>query len=267
MYKDPYNNCRFANDESMSSWSDIGQKNSVSFNNEIWRIIGVFDIKKNANSAAEKRIKLIRGSVFTKEHDYKDSFNGIWDDFFMKRYLNDYLGSGLTDDDNGKKYSLNAESQNLIDDASWYIGSPDNRNSNYTASQFYNYEHNMVWYGKVGLMSVSDYGFASMSCKNGSKTVYQYNNCPNWLRRFGREFTMIRSGRYNQGCNGSYNCTHIVSNIFIIDCNSNYSSDRGKIAEGDVFYKNYYQPVVYLKSDVIITGGDGSYSNPYTLSL
>ena len=107
------------------------------------------------------------------------------------------------------------------------------------------------WTGKVGLIYPSDYGYASTntSCRNNinDSTNYSCKN-DNWLHTGLSYWTLSP----------------------VADSFSSRSAWK-------VFYSGYadydharvgivVRPSVYLKSDVSITGGDGSSSNPYKLS-
>ena len=111
----------------------------------------------------------------------------------------------------------------------------------------------VVTTGKVGLMYPSDYGYSvtNANCSHTSKNLGSYNSssCGGkaWLLKYGFEWT-------NSPNSGNSNV------VFYVGSNAWLGSD---------FTYNGYgvRPVLYLKSNVYVTGGDGSINNPYQLSL
>ena len=176
--------------------------------------------------------------------------------------------------------------KNLIDNVSWGLGTVDGITSffhNVSTVKSYEFERSTntgkicdgkyqggvyctdtverttTWTGKVGLMYPSDYGYAISNgntidrskCLNVAMRSWEsdlnfcYEN--NWLTK-DDEFTLTPSPR-----------TEFDHDIFCIH-NKIIDSYSAKA------YLNV-RPVVYLKSSVKITSGDGSESNPYTLSV
>ena len=112
-------------------------------------------------------------------------------------------------------------------------------------------ERTTTWIGKVGLMYPSDYGYAisnenaidSSKCLNVAMRSWESN----WLTN-DDEFTLTPSSR-----------TEFDYDIFCIH-NKVIDSNSAKVSLN-------VRPVVYLKSSVKITSGDGSSSNPCILGL
>ena len=128
----------------------------------------------------------------------------------------------------------------------------------------------VYWYGKIGLMYPSDYGYAT----NGG-TTYDRNTC------LGYQMSSWGSGSYQTDC---------ALNSYLLFQNktstapgtsgttqwtlSPHSGDANVvfvvISAGNV---NVYlavnafgvRPVLYLKADTIITGGSGTWNDPYTI--
>ena len=128
-----------------------------------------------------------------------------------------------------------------------------------TADTFYTAERGTTvyngrpttWTGKVGLMYPSDYGYASGSVCLSTALLNYSNNCY----------------KINYLCKGQlwlqspYASTNGCATVVDIDggvYGEGYIFDYGS---SDIF------PSLYLKSEVKITGGDGSESNPFTLGL
>ena len=129
--------------------------NYVSFNNELWRIIGVMNNIETAGGETEALLKIIRSesigqyswdtSVSSINNGYginQWGESGTYEGADLMRELNtDYLGN-LTVGTDGKWYNgsnntktadkpsttLNADAQNKIESIIWKLGSPTNNN-------------------------------------------------------------------------------------------------------------------------------------------
>lgn len=150
--------------------------NYVTFNNELWRIINVSNVKSSLNDKnGEMRIKLIRNnSIGSYSWDSSDetinSGKGINDwtqaDLMTELntlYYNKQSGTCYNTWNNGSitcdfsKIGLNDISKTLIDDAVWYLGAGSRDGF---ANVSYNSErsttvytgHPTTWTGKVGIM-------------------------------------------------------------------------------------------------------------------
>ena len=244
--------------EALTDYRYIGSNpnNYVTFNDELWRIIGVFTVDDGTGNM-EQRLKLIRmqttGSV---------TFGPT----------SDWTSSPLMDNLNSGDYwtnNLNAEAKNMIGDTLWYLGGTSNFASSTTGltSHFYSYERGTTvyngratnWIGKVGLMYPSDYGYAT-----SGDTTMDRKSCLN----------IHLSGWHDQFVPGAFRCgrndwLNIPPTITITPytIRSDYVF---RISETlflqYVFASNDFlviNPVVYLSSNVKIIDGDGSDSNPY----
>ena len=230
--------------------------NYVEFNDEIWRIIGVFTVD-DGTGKMEQRIKLIRNESIGS--------NMAWDSNNTNDWVNATLNANLNSGDYWTN-SLENETKNMIGNTLWYLGGSDTFDD-VTTPMFYERERgvtvycgrNTSWVGKVGLMYPSDYGYAT----SGGSTIdrnsclkvpisnwnISYSDCKNndWLYNEVEEWTI------SPFANNSY---HIISIDEYGSISVNYASN----------YRNGVHPVVYLKSNVVITGGDGTENNLFTLS-
>ena len=236
--------------------------NYVSFNNELWRIIGVFNVKSSANGKYEKRLKIIRNSAM---------YGSSWSDINR----NDWSTASLQKSLNGDYYkSLSIEAQNQVGDAYWNLGGTENFESvsSGLARHFYVYERGTAvygsnptyWIGKIGLIYPSDYGYATSGGPSMNKDGCLAKELSGWDNY--SEYSDCSSNDYlynSSSSSGLYTLTHNsgISNIVFS------LSSMGTIGFSNVghFYDSAV-PVLYLKSDVLITGGDGSQSKPYTLA-
>lgn len=213
--------------------------NYVTFNNELWRIIGVIDGKT----------KIIRDESIGNMAWASNGSNN-WNSSSLKTYLN------------GTYYnSINEISRNMISEETYYLGGATSSNyKTLTASGYYNSERDssQVYNGNpasttqhIGLMYPSDYGYAAGSLSSTTDALITCDmSCPVSYLLENYEWTQTPyadSSNYatyinGKGYVGISNVTTSVPFYFII------------------------RPVLYLNSNVKITGGDGSKSSPFTLS-
>ena len=210
--------------------------NYVSFNNELWRIIGVIDGK----------IKIIRNASIGSYAWASNRINN-WNNSDLKSYLN------------GEYYnSIDGTYKNMISEETYYLGGATNSNRNtLTASGYYNAERDstQVYSGNpastkqyIGLMYPSDYGYAAgSSCL--STALYNYDGgCKN------SDYLSIGVWEWLQAPDASY------SNV------AAYLNSTGYVVtNGAVTYSDAVRPVLYLTSETQITGGDGSQGNAFKL--
>ena len=224
-------------------------KNYVNFNNETWRIIGVFPTDDGTGNI-ENRIKLIKDqSIGNKYWDTSQSNN-----WARPATLNTELNTTYLN-------SLDSTSKSMIGDTKYYLGGYNTANiqkdvmyqyeRKINGSTYYNGANPNSWVGKLGLMYASDYGYAaSDEC---TQTLYNYDNATcknnNWL--------------YN-----------IKVNEWLLPQVASYSDDAFRVcSDGSACSDNVYnyqfavRPVLYLISSAQITGGNGTSSSPYTLGL
>ena len=264
--------------------------NYVRFNNELWRIIGVFNNIDNGSGTKETRIKLIRDEPIGKySWDNKPSGTGSstsangsndWTDSTLKEVLNNgpYWNrasgncpsgtNGATTSCDFSTNGLTEEAKTMISDAIWNLGGSSTINT-VTASMFYERERGTdvfssgrptEWTGKIGLMYPSDYGYAT---SGGSTT--------------NRE-TCLNTVLYNWNNSSVSDCK---DNDWLYDSSNNQwtltpnaSDSRAAFSvRSDGFLNSYYTyntigvfPALYLNSNVKISGGSGTGSNPFVLS-
>ena len=234
-------------------------KNYVTFNNEVWRILGVFPTDDGTGNI-ENRIKLIKDQSIG---------NNYWNttQVASTSTYNNWTGATLMKYLNGTYYNslINNNSIDMVDDVKYYLGGFNAVNS--TIQDMYSYERKTSgsgtyyystnptsWTGKLGLMYASDYGYAALNCETkllggNSSTDIRVCNTTNWLYNIKvNEWVMAQAGSSN-----SY-AFYVVSSG-----NLSYNSVNGSAMA--------VRPTLYLKSEVQITEGDGTSSNPYKLSI
>ena len=274
-------------------------KNHVTFNNEVWRIIGVFPTDDGTGNI-ENRIKLIRNESIGKDSwdEGTTAYNYTKNDNLMLLQDNNKLKVEYLEKTNkydvmltapdacggvnnwARPASLNTElnttylnsldstSKSMIGQTKYYLGGYES--SSIPTQDMYSYERKISgtayyndtnpnnWIGKIGLMYVSDYGYASSDCNN-STNLESCNN-QNWLNNiislntnYSDSLTITASIR-SDAWKG-------ISSFYIYNHGIGRRQVCGTGSDGQIF------PTLYLKSNVLITGGDGTSSNPYKLSI
>ena len=233
-------------------------KNYVIFNGEIWRIIGVFPTDDGTGNI-ENRIKIIKDQSIG-EYEWKTDSSNNWTGATLNTELNTtYLNS------------LDSTSKSMIGQAKYYLGGKNvTYNNGYadTPLQFYSYERKISgseyycngsnpnnWVGKLGLMYLSDYGYASSNCEN--KKIYDNNsssndiracNTTNWLFKGNTEWLLPQYASRSDAAFDIFSDGYVYNDLV---------SPR----------QQGTRPVLYLTASVQIIDGDGTSSNPYTFGL
>ena len=287
--------------EALTDYRYIGAdpNNYVQFNDELWRIIGVFTVD-DGTGKKEERLKIIRNeSIGNYSWDNKDTTTGAetaygknnWTDARLNYLLNPgyeneptggslYWNSGsgtcYYGQNNGTtncdftSTGLKEEARDMIGDTLWYLGGSSTYND-VTASMFYERERGTTVYnsstsprntsfvGKVGLMYPSDYGYAT---SGGSTT--DRNACLN------KELYNWGSSSFSD-CNNNdwlYESSYIQWTLSPRASGSYsvvYVLPSGRVANDCAYFSYGVRPVAFLKSEIKIVEGDGSSSNPYIL--
>ena len=226
--KDPYE-CRYF-------FTGANPNNYITFNGEnaSWRIVSV---------ECDGTIKIMRTeSIGNMAWDTGNSSN-----WARPASLNTYLNSTYY---NG----LNSTAQNQIVAKDWNIGRVTNNNSN--LENQINEENSTKWNGKIALITLSEYlrSNSSTNCKVLNNYKKNYKTCKNSIWMYIDDYWWILSPYNNTNWSGVQNVGYVIMK-------------DGYITSGDstVTGANSIRPALYLSSEVKITGGDGSKSNPYTI--
>ena len=258
-------------------------KNYLKFNDETWRIIGVFNnittIDEQEHEKTESLVKIVRNDSLG-DYSWDSSESSInsgwgvneWSQADLMTELNtDYINpspasetplwfNGQNNKKNGTyEYRKNIKSSS-IDKIAKVRWNTSRTTYNASALNSYNQERSTTlintpsdnvprkntWDGKIALMYPSDYGYASTdtTCRSGFSSSTCKNE--NWLFNSTYQWTLSpRSGF-------SRKVFDVISGGYVYD--NNASSTYG------------VRPVLFLKSDVVIAGGTGeSIENAYTL--
>ncbi len=243
--------------------------NWIWFNNESWRVIGVFDDASHGVTG-ENLVKIIRedpiGGLAWDSGDVND-----WNESTLKALLNGaYLnaengtdsgycwGYGTTAEANCdyREVGIKDSYRPMIQETTWHLGGFASAG---TASATYTAERGTTVYsgrptegtGYIGLMYLSDYGYSvkADTCAR-TTTIYNYdsNTCAgaSWLYGKGYERTITPYS------SSSTDAWYVDNDGDAFSLNSRY----GVVA----------RPTLYLKTDVVILDGMGSEADPFIVA-
>ena len=238
--------------EALTDYRYIGSDpyNYVTFNNELWRIIGVFTVE-DASGNKEQRIKIIRNESIGS-YKWNSTSSNEWSTSSLQTYLNgDYYNS------------LSDEAKAMIGNTKFYLGGRtyDSTTHYGTASDIYSWERGTTvysgrstnWIGKIGLMYPSDYAYTyaggvdnkcytdTYNCDTSTPTKgWLYNSADQWLISpySGHSFGVFPV--YSTGC-------------------------VGKLYTGNALSAYGGRPSTYLLSSIQLDKGTGTIDDSYTL--
>ena len=257
--------------------------NYVRFNNELWRIIGVFG----------NNVKLIRSEKLgdlswdSSEESINEGWGvNEWSTSALKNYLNTmyYGGTSVTcySSYNNQTITcptntLDDASKSLIDNHTWNTGAPNynelynSTTQSYDTVEFYKAERGTTngkicssgrmcndtvtrtttWTGYIALPYVTDWSYASSeddcNTKIDQSSTYKCKN-NNWMQRSTWAW-YLSPFAYGSGAYSAW----IVGG-------------GGRAGNGDAADSNAVAPSIYLKSNILIESGKGTSSDPYILS-
>ena len=152
---------------------------------------------------------------------------------------------------------INSTARNMIESVVWNLGGTSS--TSVTADSFYTAERGTTvysgrpteWTGKVGLTYASDYGYAVLasSCERTTNLGdYDSTACAgnNWLESGSDQWTLTPSSSNS-------------NSVFYVNYNVRLSSYNAFECYGA-------RPSIYLKSNIAIMGGSGTYSDPFKIS-
>ena len=268
--------------------------NYVKFNDELWRIIGVFDTD-DGTGKMEKRLKIIRNeSIGNYAWDNKNTSTGAedvygknnWSDARLNYLLNagheseTYGGSLYWNRKSGKCYSeqnnattscnftstgLTDTAKEMIGDAKWYLGGVF-FDSSLTSQSYKNERGTAVhkgrstnWTGKVGLIYPSDYGYATSGDSSTTRESCMAKNLFNWdgaSACYQNDWLLAPPGTIKWFLSPSlYNGDSVL-----------YVNNVGIFNSSTACNSYNIWPTVYLKSTINITSGTGSSTDPFILA-
>ena len=245
--------------------------NYVWFNDELWRIIGVFDSASHGVSG-KYLVKIIRADTLDGLAWHKSNTND-WTAASLNKLLNGAYYNAQDGTDTGYCYGFSTSMtmncdytqkgiqsgyRPMIANVTWYLGGYSSTSA--TAEAFYGYERGTTVYsgrptsttGYIGLMYPSDYGYSvlSTSCTR-TTNLGSYNKAScggqSWLYGKGYEWTL------SPYSSSSYYVFYLLYN--------------GSLGNNYANYGYGHRPVLYLDSTVYKIDGDGSIGNPYIIGM
>ena len=265
--------------------------NYVWFNNDMYQIIGVFD-ENSHGKTGQYLVKLIManplggyswgaynssntsGTYSNYKNDWtgnttgvKANLNILSNEYFANRtntsstygacsnwtyfYYNTNYRTNDCSDIVG--YGIDSSALNSIETTTWYLygsGTDQSKQNWYLCERGGNSctgansgSYSTTTDAKIGLMYLSDYLYASSYYTSSDTTTQsaQYFGNKNWLYK-GYEWTLTP---YASGANV----------VWIVGL--------GRASSGSADGPSGWRPTFYLKSTVSVTGGDGTFDNPY----
>jgi len=256
--------------------------NYVIFNNELWRVIGVFSDNTHGKTG-QSLVKIIRnesiGSLVWQRNNQNDWAHQT---ISLRVLLNNYYYFGKNEpsivncytyyyDATSNTYGVcdftrngitSIEYRDMIENVTWKLGG--SLGSNISAATSYADERGssvspnraLSVNAYVGLMYPSDYGYsaiggASFCPRTNLMNYHQDPNCASkaWLlSTSGVEWTLKPNSS-----------SSLLYSVF-------FMNSDGTVNNGDAAAGSGVRPTIYLKSDVMIIAGDGSKLNPYILT-
>ena len=245
--------------------------NYIYFNNELWRIIGVFDSSSHGVSNTNL-VKIIRNDSIGG-YAWNKSNTNDWPNSSLYHLLNDYYytatdgtsstycyqhGTTITGNCDYKERGLQTDYRNMVQtNTTWYLGGTSS-NSN-PVSTFYNDERDSskIYSGRgasttgnVGLMYVSDYGYSVLS-SSCDRTL----NLDSYYSEACAGNAWLRKEIYGWTITPNFDNSNKV--WYVGSTGSGISANDGLIT----------LPVLYLKSNVKCIDGVGTMSAPYIIDL
>ena len=248
--------------------------NYIWFNNEYWRIIGVFDSASHGLDG-KNLVKIIRASALGGLALDKSVTNN-WTTASLNFLLNgayynatDGTNSGycignaaratIISNCNYTKKGIQAGYRGMIANVTWYLGGYSSIKT--TTDAFYGYERGTMVYsgrptsttGYIGLMYPSDYGYSVLSSSCARTTnldSYGTSTCAgaSWLYGQGYEWLLTPFS---------------TESVFVF-----FFSDSGDLNyDYTVYGYNSFRPVIYLNASVYKIDGDGSLNSPYIIGM
>ncbi len=264
--------------------------NYVEFNDEVWRIIGVFG----------SNLKLVRDDILTTySFDNKTTAQGIdtnygindWSNSYLREFLNDYYYDGKTitcHSDSATSWvegltakhetitcpdinKINTTAKSMTQNTTWNLGGTTWKTGTppyetYPVNELYTSERGTKVYSKhattstdyIGLIYPSDYGYASTdaSCRQNLRSGLTYTS-----NAYGGTPTCKNNNWLFEGT--WYWTISPYSNDSVVF----YVGTVGQLHNGNALYRGGVRPSVFLKSNIKIVSGSGTKDDAFKLEI
>ena len=274
------NSYRYAGtSDSVNNFVCFGSSADTCPNNNLYRIIGVFDdqVKLIKYDYATKDMLGTDGGYYFSEEDFNEDFYGKSKG---NNSLNDVLGYQRKNTTSWSSSTLNTINLNTnyvsylgtdwaskIATHTWVVGGNTSNNiydvpvATTYKNEIVNPASNITYDAKIGLMYVSDFGFAAsqnMWASNLINYIISNNSDLNWMYMGLIENTITFYYDELSPCS-----------LTILPVNSTVKYDEYiKVIEelgGDI--STPIRPVFYLNNDVKLASGTGTKQDPYRLEI
>ena len=267
-------------------------KNYILFNNETWRIIGIFNVYNNDTNKTEKLIKIIRNDLLGN-YSWTTSASSINYGYGINEWSQAKLMYELNCDGSESKYCnaevgiTNGYLSNLTSGTTtWYSGSNNAKNSSYDynkniKSGYIDKIANVRW--NLGGPAFSGSAINTYNAERGTTHISNPSDgvprTNTWDGKVGLMYpsdyvyastdTTCRGLLSSPNCKNnnwlfsSYQWTLSSSSsdaycVFHVDSSSRVFSNSADGTRG-------VRPALFLKSDILIASGTGEEGNPYRL--
>ena len=251
----------------------VDPNNYVSFNNELWRIIGVMNNIDDGTGKLESRLKLVRSENYSSDLAWDTNNSADW----SKASLNTELNTNYFN-------SISSPYQEMIGNAVWNLGAVVDRFSstshtseieNLPVNQWYASERGTdtygdnptSWLGKLALVYSSDIGYATSGGTTGRDTCLNKS-------LFANVWSDSTDCHTNDWLFLTNNMQWTLTPCHYIPASDNhymyvFVQFANGLGEGSVTQTvgvSIY-PAFYLVSSVKIIDGTGSKNDPYIFEL
>ena len=275
-------------------YAGASPKNYIKFNDELWRIIGIFNVKTvnetTGEEKTEKLMKIVRNSTLKTNMSWDSSPSSVnngsgvneWSQADLMTMLNTYyIGTSTT-----CNYCIKASQAtcsnscssiitplgntyaSMVEEVVWNTGAIEWDANGITVETAYNAERGTTtgkkctsgiycsdtvtrtttWPGKVGLIYPSDYGYAS-TYVNPDTNKGCRDNINDSAKKSCKNENWLHNGT-------NYWTLSPVADSRFADY-AWFVNSGGYVLGNDAIFAGVVRPSVYLKSNVVITGGNG----------
>ena len=218
---------------------------------ELWRIIGVFNDGANGEEVIRVRRHYEKNSYPEMAYD-SNGKNHFPNTTMYNTLSSTYNLTNYSHTVNFKMYLGTSDSFDTLTSSDWYTAERGNT-PGYTAANSYNNSTSFI--GSVGLMYLSDYGYAVLAsdCPR-TKEPYNYDQTAechdnNWL---------YQGNSQNQSLISPF--SSVADYAFDV-----FNGGFGRNSRGYVLYASAFSPVMSLEAGICVKG-TGTKSDPYTMN-
>lgn len=192
-----------------------------------YRIVGVFN----------GQIKIVKNTMYSYQ-----VFDTLASNYYVSSDMHEYLNTTFLN-------SILSPWNELISSHVWYVGGIDNALISGNVYDIYTHElgdeknANVYVDAKIGLLYISDYGYATSSDYYNASL----SGVENWLNNNQDTWFMTRDNASNEI--------------------QFYLEADGSIGTSDVSTLHYVRPTFYLNSNIKIAGGIGTIDSPYRIEV